>query len=173
MNFTDIVQSRYAVKSFDGQKVSSEQLEALLELIRHTPTSFNVQPWRAIVIEDDERKQALLESSWNQPSITSCSHLFVFCANTDLSGLTDRLAKRVAEAGTPPEKVDAYINVVREFIDALPDKLAWAQRQTYIALAHGILGARSLGLDSCPMEGFLPDQYSRILDLPETSCPQY
>ncbi len=173
MTFKEIVMARNATKSFDGKKIPQEKVEELLHIIRHAATSFNVQPWRVMIIEDDDRKKALAGAAWNQPQVTSCSHLFVFCANIELESLTDRLEAKAIEAGTPKEKVEAFIGMIRGFIKGLQgeNRLAWAQRQTYLALGNGINGAKALGFDSCPMEGFEPDEFAKILGLPETLVP--
>ena len=173
MEFKDIVMARYATKGFDGKKISDDQVKELQELIRHAPSSFNVQPWRVVVIRDDERKKALLEAAWKQPQITSCSHLFVFCANTELEACADRLEAELKGSGVPESSVTGFLGMIRSFIKGLsPEaRLSWAQRQAYLALANGLNGATSLGFDSCPMEGFAPEQVSRILGLPKSLVP--
>lgn len=173
MTFKEIVMARYATKSFDGQTVPQGKVDELKEIIRYAPTSFNVQPWRVKVIADAERREALKEAAWNQPQIMSCSHLFIFCANTDLDGLVDRLEAQALESGLPKDKVDGFIGMIRNFSKGLdaPARLAWSQRQTYLALANGLNGAKSLGFDSCPMEGFEPDAFARILQLSENLVP--
>lgn len=173
MEFQEIVMARYATKEFNGRPVPEDQVEALMDLIRHAPSSFNVQPWRALVIADAERKASLVEAAWGQKQITSCSHLFVFCANTDLEPLVDRLEARLLEAGTPEDQATGFTGMIRGFIANLDadQRLAWAQRQAYIALANGVNGTKSLGFDSCPMEGFMPDKFSEILGLPSTLIP--
>lgn len=173
MTFHDTVMGRHATKSFDGRRVPADQVEALQDLIRHAATSYNVQPWRAVVIDDEARKQALAEVAYNQPQITSCSHLFVFCANTDLDSLVDRLEAQSRASGMEAEKVEAYISPIRGFTDGLESdqRLSWAQRQTYLALGNGINGAKALGFDSCPMEGFDPTGFAGVLGLPATLVP--
>jgi len=175
MTFKEIVMARNATKSFDGKKIPQEKVEELLHIIRHAATSFNVQPWRVMIIEDDDRKRILAGAAWNQPQVTSCSHLLVFCANTELESLTDRLEARMIEAATPKEKekVETFIGAIHGFIKGLrpENRLAWAQRQTYLALGNGINGAKALGFDSCPMEGFEPADFAKILGLPETLVP--
>ena len=173
MTFKEIVMARSASKSFDGQTISQDKVDELMEIIRFAPTSFNVQPWRVMVIADAERKEALKEAAWNQPQVTSCSHLFVFCANTDLDGLVDRLEARTLESGVPRDKVGGFIGMIRGFIQGLdaPARLSWAQRQTYIALANGLNGTKSLGFDSCPMEGFEPEAFAEILQLSDHLVP--
>jgi nitroreductase len=173
MTFNDIVMGRHATKSFDGRKVPADQVEALQDIIRFAATSYNVQPWRAVVIDNEARKQALVEAAYNQPQINSCSHLFVFCANTDLDSLVDRLEAQSGASGMPAEQVEAYISTIRAFADGLEgdQRLSWAQRQTYLALGNGINGAKALGFDSCPMEGFDPNGFAEVLELPDTLVP--
>ena len=173
MDLKEAILSRYATKSFDGRTVPNETVDELIELIRQAPTSFNVQPWKVRIIADADTRSKLVEASWNQPQITSCSHLFVFCADSDLEAAADRLEEGVTTAGLPAEKVKGFLEMIRKFIGGLPAeaRLAWAQRQTYIALAHGLLGAKALGFDSCPMEGFESAEYARILGLPEHLVP--
>lgn len=174
MDFKTIVQSRYAVKSFDGKTVPEKDIEELKDLIRLAPTSFNLQPWRVKVIQDSETKEKLKPVSWNQPQITTSSHLFVMCANTRLEELTDRLQQRlIDEALMPADKVDFFVGLIRQYIAALSQeaRIAWAQKQTYIALANGMNGAKALGFDSCPIEGFDPAAYKEILALPEHLIP--
>lgn len=172
-SFHEIVMARHATKLFSDRELSNDQVEALQDLIRHAATAFNVQPWRIVVVEDLVERQALSEAAYGQPQITSCSHLFVFCANTDLDGLVDRLEARSTEAGLSAEQVGSYIGMVRDFTTQFDadGRLAWAQRQTYLALGNGINGAKALGFDSCPMEGFDPRQFAEILGLPETLVP--
>lgn len=173
LSFREIVSTRHAARGFDGSRIPEERIHELLDLIRMAPSSFNLQPWRAVVIGDGARKQALAEAAWKQPQVTTCSHLFVFCANTDLDPLVDRLERKLAEAGTPGDKARDFTGMIRGFLGKLPAeaRLPWAQRQTYLALGNGLNGACSLGLDTCPMEGFQPDAFARILDLPETLVP--
>jgi len=172
MEFNQIVASRYAARRFDGRPLPEEKLEGLLELIRLAPTSFNLQPWRVVIVSDDEQKQALEEAAWNQPQITSSAHLLVFCADTNLEELADRLEARMLATGALPDSVGGYMAMVRNWIGGLgEDRLAWAQRQAYLALGNGLNGATSLGFDSCPMEGFLPDSFVEVLGLPEHLVP--
>ena len=166
MEFSEIVKKRYATKKFTGEKITQDKIDALLEIIRHAASSFNIQPWRIKVISDGKTKELLSPVSWNQPQVTSCSHLLVFCADTDIKGKIDMLEKMMPGAAD-------YINMMRGFEKGMDDekKLAWAQRQLYLALGNAINGAKSLGFDSCPMEGFNPQEYSRLLKLPDNIVP--
>ena len=91
MNFKEIVMSRYAAKRFDGRKIPQDKIDELSEVIRHAPSSFNIQPWKIKVIADKKMKERLAPHAWNQPQITTCSHLMVFCADIDIEGNIDKL----------------------------------------------------------------------------------
>ena len=169
MDFEKIVRERYATKHFDSRKIPESKVNKLLELIRYAPSSFNIQPWKIIILTDAKLKEKLTPVSMNQKQIESCSHLLVFCANKDIAGNIDMLEKLIIKYGAST----AYIEIMRGFDKSLTDeqKLSWAQRQTYLALGNALNGAKSLGFDSCPMEGFDPKAYARILNLPANLVP--
>ena len=173
MEFEKIVMSRYATKLFDGRKLPQDKVNKLLGMIRFAPSSFNIQPWKIIIIEEQKMKEKLLQASWNQPQITACSHLLVFCADKDIKGKIDMLEKQMLDAGAKPDSISGYVGMMRNLEKSLSDeqKLSWAQRQTYLALGNALNGAKSLGFDSCPMEGFNPEEYSKILKLPNNIVP--
>ena len=173
MEFKEIVQKRYATKKFDGKKLPQDKVDELFEIIRMSPSSFGLQPWVVKVIEDKEEKEKLLGATWKQPQITSCSHLLVFCADTDIKSRIDKYEQMMKGAGSSEEGTKTYIGMMRGFEEGLSEdkRLSWSQRQTYLAIGNAVNGAKSLGFDSCPMEGFQPEEYSKILQLPEHIVP--
>ncbi|HLC77717.1 MAG TPA: nitroreductase family protein, partial [Candidatus Nanoarchaeia archaeon] len=77
---------RYATKSFDqSKKVSENDLNEILEAIRLAPSSFGLQPWKFIVVENPELRKKIREVAFNQPKVTEASHLIVLCSKTDVS----------------------------------------------------------------------------------------
>jgi len=173
MEFKQIVMNRYATKKFDERKIPAKKLEELEDLIRFSASSFNIQPWKVKVISDDETKKKLAPLAWNQAQITTCSHLLIFCADTDIDGLIDKLEQTIIAKGSDKEKISGYVKVMRDFAKRLnpEQKLAWAQRQVYIALGNALNGAKALGFDSCPMEGFDPKGFATTLKLPKMLIP--
>lgn len=169
----DVVLKRYACKKFDGKTVPEEKIAKLKEIIRHSASSFGLQPWKIKVITDKETKEKLSPASWNQPQITSCSHLFVICADTEIVPLIEKYENLVVAGGTPPEQAKKLADMMRSFEQGMPPeaKRAWTQKQCYIAMGNALNGAAALGLDTCPMEGFDPKQYSEILALPQNLVP--
>jgi nitroreductase/dihydropteridine reductase len=173
MEFKDIVMKRYATKKFDGRKVPESKMKELFELIRFAPSALNVQPWKIKVITDQKVKEQLKPATWNQEQITTCSHLLVFCANTDFKGLIDRLEQLLKQAKMPEEVAKMVKEMAVDFFLKIPpeQQVAWAQHHVFLALGNALNGAKSLGLDSCPMGGFDPKEYARILRLPPNLVP--
>lgn len=173
MSFEEITKKRFAVKNFDSSEVGEEKINKLLHMINDSPSSFNIQPWKIIVIKDKNIREKLLSATWNQQQIVSCSHLFVFCADINILENINRLEKLMIQNGANAEAIKGYIKMMKDFEKNLSNdqKLSWAQRQTYIALGNALNGAKSIHLDSCPMEGFIPSEYSKILNLPSHLVP--
>lgn len=173
MQFKDIVMSRYATKKFDGKKIPQAKINELLELVRFAPSAMNLQPWKIKVITDQKLKEQLKEASWNQEQITTCSHLLVFCANTDFDGLIGKLEIAMTNAGVPEERKEVSIQIARELAMKMSpgQRVAWAQCMVFLALGNALNGAKEFGFDSCPMGGFDPEAYSRILNLPQHIVP--
>ncbi|MFA6073275.1 MAG: NAD(P)H-dependent oxidoreductase [Candidatus Woesearchaeota archaeon] len=173
MKFHEIVTLRYATKKFDGQIIPEEKIDQLLELIRLSASSVNLLPWKVKIVKDQATKELLLPASYNQAQITTCSHLLIFCAETKLHEKNKKLEKIMHQENIPEEQIKGFTGMIDGLLNSMSDKdmLIWAQKQTYIALGNAINGAKALGFDSCPMEGFNPVEYSRILKLPEHLVP--
>jgi len=173
MEFKDIVMQRYATKQFDGRMIDDSTLFMLLDIIRYSPSAFNLQPWKIKIITASRIKKNLLPHTNNQLQVTTCSHLFVFCANTELEKLVDKAVEGLAHSGLPPEAVSQYAAMIKGYIGSMSpeQRMAFAREQIHIALGNAVNGAKSLGLDSCPMGGFDPVAYTEVLFLPEEYVP--
>ena len=173
MEFKDIVMQRYAAKQFDGRTIDEPTLFALLDIIRYSPSAMNLQPWKIKIVTAGKIKKNLLVHTNNQPQVTTCSHLFVFCANTDIEKLVDKVVDGFARTGLSPDAVSQYAVMVRAYVGSMSpvQRMAFAREQIHIALCNAVNGAKSLGLDSCPMGGFDPAAYAEVLFLPEEYVP--
>ena len=173
MEFKDILRNRYATKKFDGKVIPESTLNELFAMIRLTPSAVNLQPWKIRVVFDQTIKKELLPATFNQEQVTSCSHLLVFCAYMDTDGLIEKVNKLMKTAGTQDEIRKTAMNIAKGMTGAMsPEaKLGWAKCQVYLALETALYGAASLELASCPMTGFNPAEYTRILKLPENLVP--
>jgi len=157
MEFKEIVMQRYATKKFDGRKVADATIRELIEIVRFAPSALNLQPWKIKVITDKNVKEELRAVSNDQQQVTTCSHLLVFCANTDYNSLIRRLGALMKANSVPAEIQTMVTGMASGFVAKMSaeQKFAWSQAQTYLALGNALNGAKSLGLDSCPMGGDL------------------
>ncbi|PIN80545.1 NAD(P)H-dependent oxidoreductase [Candidatus Woesearchaeota archaeon CG10_big_fil_rev_8_21_14_0_10_32_9] len=173
MKLIELMQKRYATKKFDGETIPESKIEELKDLIKLVPSSFGLQPFKVKIISNKELKEKLAPASWNQTQITTCSHLLVFCAYTNIKERVNEYEQLLIKNGTPPEKAKAYTDTMRGFNEGLntDSKNTWAQKQVYLAVENALLGATELGFDSCPMEGFIPADFSKILQLTEDLIP--
>jgi nitroreductase len=163
---------RYATKSFDPtKKISDSDWAALERALILTPTSYGLQPIRFLVITDQAVRARLVPVSWNQRQPADCSHYVVFAArakNTEAD--VDHYLSRVAEVrGGTVEALGGFKKLLMsDIVDGPRGKIAleWATRQAYIALGNFMTAAAVVGVDTCPMEGFVPEKYDEILGLP-------
>lgn len=173
MEFKDIVMQRYATRQFDGRMIDEAILFSLLDMIRYSPSAFNLQPWKIKVVTASKIKANLRPHANDQPQITSCSHLLVFCANTELEPLVDKVVGGMRHGGMPADIVRQYEAMMKGYVASMgpEQRMAFAREQIHIALANAVNGAKSLGLDSCPMGGFDPAAFAEALFLPEEYVP--
>lgn len=164
---------RYAVKKFDAtRRIPEADWQALEEALVLTPSSFGLQPWRFYVITSQEIRDQLPAISWNQSQVRDASHVVVFAIRSPFSDEdVDRFVARTAEVReTPVEKLAGFRNLMVKAIDQIARAgqiEAWATFQVYIALGNFMTAAAALGIDTCPMEGILPDRYDELLGLRE------
>jgi nitroreductase len=170
----DALQWRYATKVFDEtRKISDELWETLERALILTPTSYCLQPYKFIVMTDREKRNELIAHSWKQKQVTQCSHYVVFAARTTLTETdVDHFIRHASEVRKVPiESLDAYRGmIIGDVVHGLRSKVAheWATRQVYIALGNLMTCAAVLGVDACPMEGFISAEYDRVLGLENT-----
>lgn len=163
---------RYATKAFDPtKKISASEWSALEQTLVLTPTSFGVQPYRFVVVTDPATREKLVPHSWGQRQPADSSHFVVFAAKETVSELDiDHYMARTAEVrGIPVESLAGFKKVLVNSVvnNVTPQwQHEWAIRQAYIALGNFMTAAALLGIDTCPMEGLVPAEYDKILDLP-------
>lgn len=166
----DALRFRYATKAFDATRsIPADAWDALLDSLVLAPSSFGLQPWRFLIINDPTLRAQLREASWNQAQVTDAAKLVVFTARTDLSpDDTARWLARLAEVqGQDPAELAGLGRVIDGFAGSMPParRQAWNARQTYLALGQFMTSAAVLGIDTCPLEGIDPARYDQILGL--------
>lgn len=161
---------RYAVKKFDANKrINSDDLAALKESVQLSASSYGLQPYKILIVKNDEVKAKLKEAGYNQTQFTDASEIFVFAHQADFGAeLVDSYIELAAEAkNLKPESMEQYANLMKNSLLNLPQesKAGWTARQTYLAIGNLLSAAAALKIDSCPMEGFNAEAFDEILGL--------
>jgi nitroreductase len=162
---------RYATKVFDAtKKIPADVWQTLERALVLTPTSYGLQPYKFIVMTDDAKRAELLGHSWKQKQVVQCSHYVVFAARKKMTEAdVDHWIQRLSDVRKVP--VDALKEyrgmMIGDVVHGLRSNVAheWATRQTYIALGNLMTCAAMLGVDACPMEGIVPAEYDKVLNL--------
>jgi nitroreductase len=167
----DALQWRYATKVFDAaKKIPADAWQTLERALVLTPTSYGLQPYRFLVIQNPAKRAELLPHSWNQKQVVDASHLVVFTARTKVTDAdVAKLIQRTSDVRKiPAESLNFYRDLMLgDIVNGPRGKIAheWAARQAYIALGNLMTCAAVLGVDACPMEGLNPAEYDRVLGL--------
>ncbi len=162
---------RYAVKRFDPtKKISDLDWKTLEDALVLSPSSYGLQPWKFYVVTDEATKKELLPHAWNQPQIVEASHLIVIAAkqNANPSDIEKYVNRIIEVRGTKREDLEILNGMMLN-----SQKMAiesgfineWSARQCFIALGNIMTSAAMLGIDACPMEGFIPPEFDRVLGI--------
>lgn len=165
---------RYATKKFDSsKKIPADDWHALEQALVLSPSSIGLQPWKFLVVTDPAAKARLVPAAYHQSQVADCSHFVVFAVRKDLG----------------PDHVEKHIDRMVEVLEVAPDTLGkfrqmtlgnldkaraegrldtWQTHQIYIALGQFMASAAVLGVDTCPMEGIVPEKFDELLGLAGT-----
>ena len=168
---TAALEWRYATRKFDpAKKIAPSVWSALEQAMVLSPSSIGLQPWKFLVITDPAVREKLHPASWNQAQVLDSSHFVVFAVRKNLDAAhVDRHVQRMVEVrgGTVQDLAKFREMAVRNLDKArVEGRLdTWQSHQIYIALGQFMTAAALLGVDTCPMEGFEPEQFDEILGL--------
>lgn len=170
MDLIEKMNWRYATKRMNGTKVSQEKLENILEAVRLAPTSFGLQPFKVIVVEDAKLRERIYNEACKQPQIMEGSHVLVFAArkNVDQQQVDEYVNLIAKTRGLQVESLNDFKAMFGGVVSRSEDKnFVWTARQAYIAFGVGIVAAAMENVDATPMEGFSPEAMDKILGLDE------
>ena len=172
MNFIENAKWRYATKKYDSsKKVSQKDLEFIKEAVNLAATSYGLQPFKVLIIENPEIRKQLQPVSWGQSQIVDASHLFVFVNMLNPGEKEiDAYVENIAEVrGTSAAALQGFSNYIKGAVGKFSSeqKAIWTSKQTYLALGNLLNAAAELKIDATPIEGFEPAQYNEILGLTE------
>jgi nitroreductase len=167
----DALNWRYATKVFDpSRKIPSEQWAILEKSLVLTPSSFGLQPWKFLIVQDQALREQLVPHSWGQRQVADCSHLVVMAVKRQMSTAdVDAFVQRTVDVrGGSVEALKGFRDMMEGFRAKAETEGwlgQWAKLQSYIALGQLMTAAAVMGIDSCPMEGFVPAKYDEVLGL--------
>jgi len=165
MNTFDAIKERRSVKHYDpNHKLTDDEINQLMSLAVLSPTSFNMQNWRFVLVKDHEIKKQIRAAAWDQAQVTDSSVLIVICA--DLKSWKNNPKQYWVNA--PKEAQDFLISAMGPFYEGKNElQRDEAMRSCGIAAQTIMLAAKSMGYDSNPMIGFDPEKVAEIIKLPE------
>lgn len=171
-NFIHHQNWRYATKKFDAaKKIAPEDLNILKEAIRLSSSSYGLQPYKVLIIENMELREKLKAAAWGQSQITDASQVIVFANQINVGNTEiDAYVRNISETrGIPTENLSGYGDFMKSKITSMAQDLKsiWTSKQTYLALGNLLNAAAELKIDVTPMEGFDTTAFNEILGLTE------
>lgn len=166
LSVDDAIQSRHSIRKFLQEPFPKEDLNKIFELVRLTPSAWNLQPWRFHVATDMQLKEKLQEAAYGQQQVTSAPAVVLVIS--DMEDVLANLAETV-HPGLPPERQQEEVANLSSFFGGMSveERGQWGLTQTNIALGFLLVAIQGLGYASVPMLGFDQEKVKEILALPE------
>lgn len=165
MDTLTAIRERRSVKHYDpDHRMGEEEVRQLLELAMLSPTAFNIQHWRFVLVRDPALRAKIRECSWNQAQVTEASLLIVLCADMNAWARTPERYW----ANAPQQVQEMLVPAIGAYYTDNPQaQRDEALRSCGMAAQTIMLAAKAMGYDSCPMDGFDFDEVARLINLPE------
>lgn len=165
MHTLEAIQQRRAVKAYDpSHSLTESEIQQLFSLAIQSPTAFNIQNWRFVVVQDRALRQQIRAVSWDQPQVTDASLLVILCA--DLKAW-EKEPQRYWK-NTSPEVQGMILPAIDQYYRNKEQvQRDEAMRSCGIAAQTLMLAAKAMGYDSCPMDGFDFDAVATLIHLPK------
>lgn len=159
---------RYATKKFDAaKKIADADLNTLKEAVRLAASSYGLQPYKVVIVENPEIREQLKAAAYGQTQITDASQIFIFANDLNAGAESvDAYIKNISETrGVPADALAGFADMMKGTIANLSQeaKNIWTAKQTYIALGTLLAAAAELKIDATPMEGFNAAAFNEIL----------
>ena len=165
MDTQSAIQSRRSVKQFDpDHRLADQEIESLLSLAMLSPTAFNIQHWRFVVVRDPALRRQIRQAAWDQAQVTDASLLVVLCADQQAwIKQPERYWRNAPQAAR-----DFLLPAIEHYYDGKPQvQRDEAMRSCGMAAQTLMLAAKAMGYDSCPMDGFDFEQVGKLINLPK------
>lgn len=169
MNVTTAIETRRSIKAYDPvHKLSEAEVNKLMSLAMLSPTAFNIQHWRFVVVDDATLRAQIQAVSWNQAQVTEASLLIVLVA--DVQAWAKQPERYWKDAPQPVQ--DFLVPAITQYYTGNPQaQRDEAMRSCGMAAMNIMLAAKEMGYDTCPMDGFDFDAVAKLLNLPADHIP--
>ena len=174
MEFRDVIYGRRAVNFFDPEKdVSEDLLREMVEMASHTPSGFNLQPWSLMVLRDKSDKLRLQQHAWNQPKVSEAPVTMLVLADTDGwkpgHPFVEKNFREMVRTGAMKEAQRDWFDGVCQSLYGTSEarRVAYACKNTGFFAMALMLAAKSLGLDTHPMDGFDMEGVHKEFNIPD------
>ena len=158
--------SRRSIKAFKPDPIDPDTLRQLIELVVAAPSSYNLQDWRIIVIQDEATKAELAKSAYNQQQVLQAPVTFVFAADPNAwkGDLTPIFQQGLQRGVWTPEMVEYFKIAIPKFQMSLGDRTReYSLKNAMIAATHLVLAAEGLGLSTCFMNGWIEADVKKVI----------
>jgi nitroreductase len=165
MNTDEAIKTRRSIKHYDpAHRMTDEEINRLLSLAVLSPTAFNIQNWRYVVVNDRGLRKKIRAEAWDQAQVTDASLFIVLCADLkawekEPARYWRNTSKEIQDFMVPA--IDGYYRGKQQV------QRDEAMRSCGIAAQTLMLAAKSMGYDSCPMDGFDFDKVAELIKLPD------
>jgi len=172
MDVLEAIRQRRSINFFEpGREIAEEKLTGLLDISNLSPSSFNVQPWRVVVVKDPERKKVLRKCAFDQPKVEEASAVLIIVADPAfLEKNFDRVLDSWEKLGyIPAEKRETLKEMTSQLHgepDSIKRKLSAVKNASLYAMTL-MIAAKGLGLDTHAMDGFDEDCVRKEFGIPQ------
>ncbi|MEB3181861.1 MAG: nitroreductase family protein [Nostocaceae cyanobacterium] len=169
----EAIKQRRAARAFKPDPIPEAILQAILHMGLRSPSGFNLQPWRFIVVRTPENKEKLKACAFNQRQVGEAPVVLICCGDrraTEMANIESVIELGKSVGAMPDTFADYMRSSISSFVANPPcfeSMEAWTNRHTMLAVAHIMIVAKSFGVDSCPMEGFVTAQVKEAFQIPE------
>ena len=174
MNIKEIFEKRRATRKFRTEPISDAILEEIFRLGFQAPSSYNLQPWRFIVVRDLANKTKLREFGFEQDKLVDAPVVLICCGERNVGNrqYINKVIELGQQVGSLSEKRAKFMHMAIppffQFKPCYQSYEAWTNRQVMIAVTYLMIAAQSLGVDSCPIEGFVAKPLREYFQIPDS-----
>ncbi len=173
LSLTEAIKTRRAARAFRPTPLPDGVLEAIFDLALQSPSGYNLQPWRFIVVKETANKEKLKACAFDQPQISQAPVVLICCGDRRIINpdyIEEMIQLGITSGGVNEKYAEFMRGAIPQLFEYKPsfESLeAWTNRHTMLAVAYLTIVAKAFGVDSCPMEGFVSAQVKEAFEIPD------